>query len=439
MIRPLKTCLLEKSREEVFRIDEDHLAPEISSDNRVPARGYGTVWIDEHVDGMGAPLDPFECFSYSVSYCMKNLEGHGHSDFRSRTLRAAKLLFGEPFDQFQSNDDLAQDDLHGHAHLEPLAGMLTVFACVEDLDAAEDLPVSVRAMGIHRFHRDYRAAFNFMSCALFGTDLNEFDMDSTSLISHCGWSVFSNIIALPDPLNTTKGLIRIQRGVLTRGGEQKRSIKDIPWRRNPFKEAEIVFLPQLPLTLNAFHVDQPSWYVGLTVTAFEVGLWLEIKEDNVQGMDQTMKGRERESITQRHGYRHFIGLTKLERTGNNAVRLAPCSHPGSALGSSYDLLPGCAISTFPLSEVCYESKEGVAFQLTGDHPITIFVSAGNRWARWLALLYVGGDQRRQRANCRTYIRHPNGCPECAMRTVKEKVEMRPDTNGADPPSAYIIL
>jgi hypothetical protein len=105
-------CLLEKSREEVFRIDEDHLAPEISSDSRVPARGYGTVWIDEHVDEMGETgpyFDPFKCFSYSVSSCMKNLERHGHSDFRSRTLRAAKFLFGELFDQFQLNDDLVQD------------------------------------------------------------------------------------------------------------------------------------------------------------------------------------------------------------------------------------------------------------------------------------------------------------------------------------------
>jgi hypothetical protein len=436
---PEDICLLEKSREEVFRIDEDHLAPEISSDSRVPARGYGTVWIDEHVDRIEPPLDPFKCFSYSVSSCMKNLERHGHSDFRSRTLRAAKFLFRELFDQFQLNDDLFQDDAYRRVYLEPLAGILTAFACVEDLDAAEDLPVSVKAINMKAFHGDYRNAYELMSCALLGTDLDTVGKESTSLISHCGWSLFSNIIALPDPSNTSRGLIRVQRGVPTRGGEQKRSIRDI--QRKP------VFLgllmknetpPQLPFTLNAFHVDKPSWYVGLTETAFEVGLWLETKDDDIQGMEQAMKDSERESIRRRPRYTSFTGLTALEKLGNDAICLPPCAHPNSALGSSYDLRPGCAVSKFPIANGCYVSKEGVPFQVTVEHPIIIFASAGNRWARWLALSYEE-NQKLFGVKRAGYIRHPNGCPECAMRTVKENMESRPNTSGVERKLAFIIL
>jgi hypothetical protein len=316
--------------------------------------------------------------------------------------------------------------------------MLTAFACVEDLDAAEDLPVSIKAIDMKAFRGNYRNAFELMSCALLGTDLDNFDMYSASLTSHCGWSVFSNIIALPDPLNTNRGLIRVQRGVPTRGGEQKRSIRDTVHRFNPFRPFKNAPPPRLPFTLNAFPVDQPSWYVGVTETAFEVGLWLEIKDDHIQGMEQAMKDSERESIRQRPRYTGFTGLTALEKFGNNAERLAPCSHPGSALGSSYDLRPGCTVSAFPLSESCYESKEGVPFQVTVDHPIIIFASAGNRWARWLALLYEE-SQILFSVKRAGYIRHPNGCPECAMRTVKENMESRPDASGVERKLAYIIL
>ena len=96
-------------------------------------------------------------------------------------------------------------------------------------------------------------------------------------------------------------------------------------------------------------------------------------------------------------------------------------------------VPGAPFPRF-LSQDYYESKEGVACKVTGDVPIVIFASAGNRWARWLALSLA--CQLVERAG---YIRPHNCCPDCAMRTVKEQLEIKPGARGGDPKLAYIIL
>jgi hypothetical protein len=202
-------CLLQKSYELIFRIDEDPIAPQILSDMCVSALNCCAYWLRDRKN-LGDKVDPESCLQFCLCSCEKWLAENGHHDSWLRTKIAATFIFGELVNRYQSVPDLSDSfDARSRERAGPLVNMLLAFACVEDLDTVKELSISFANM--YSYHdgplerQGYRKGFFSMSAALSSEAGEAKDLWRTSLVSCRGWSVHSTILALPDPLNMSKG------------------------------------------------------------------------------------------------------------------------------------------------------------------------------------------------------------------------------------------
>ncbi|KFY23763.1 hypothetical protein V491_02416 [Pseudogymnoascus sp. VKM F-3775] len=171
----VEISLLDGRRQDLFCISESLDDPEISADMRVKAKGFATRLLPKDDD-----------ISQQIIY---------------ETLRrSAAFIYGEVFNSIRDKPQAGYRPL-SHEYNEEFVLRLTralyAFSHVESLDVLQEMPISLRDLR-GRSRQGYsaaREAFEYMTMLLLGA----YDIQNAVLVSCRSWSVYTNIITLPDP------------------------------------------------------------------------------------------------------------------------------------------------------------------------------------------------------------------------------------------------
>lgn len=282
-------------------------------------------------------------------------------------------------------------------------------------------------MGLNR--KDYSGArepFEYMTRLLLGLH----SINNAVLVSCRSWSIYTNIITLPDPTDVSAPLICVTRGVPSRAGERKQFVVDGTAPRNfslTNAQHNALDTASTARLVCEFDVSKPFWFVGTSSVAFEVIVKIEL-EPYHRPAGQFGKGSCRTMFK--------VGLLELEALALQSKKMAPCYHAESAIGSKFAVLSGCKVFSSTLDF----NKEA------STDTIFMSLSARSISARWFCLLFSEEQRRTSRIYrkaeglmlWRTFIRDRNSCPTCCIKAVDiSQAGVTNDANQAD--IAIIIL
>lgn len=353
-----------------------------------------------------------------------------HTNCSDRLQRAAVFIYGEAFNSVCNEPQTGYTPLSNNHHEEivlPLTRALYAFAHVESVDGLQEMPISLRDLrGLNRkVYSGAREAFEYMTRLLLGVH----EIKNTVLVSCRGWSVYTNIITLPDPTDVSAPLICVSRGVPSRAGERKQFIIDgtAPRRiRTPDVRYNPLDTVSTARLVCEFDVSKLFWFVGTSSVAFEVIVKIELEPHHRptkqfgQGCQKMFK----------------VGLLELEALALRSTKIEPCYHAESAIGSEFAVSSKCKVfsSTLDFDKAANTSSSSIFMSL----------SAGSTSARWFCLLYSeeqrglylagrGGPMPEQ-----TFIRDRNSCPTCCIKSV-EDISRTEATNGGNLADIAIII
>jgi len=243
---------------------------------------------------------------------------------------------------------------------------------------------------------------------------------------------------LPDPVHFRRGMLQVCQGVPTKAGEQKRFISNL----EGYSATRATSSPVVPTPRRLVSVvpaAKPGWYVGANENAFEVGVHFQFtRQLSIDRQGSPSFPPTSTPVTAVPTCEFVTGLVDLERHGRRIVGLSSCQHLEAAmLGSLYEDSEKCETRGFPLGSDSIQSwNEGES------DAICIIPSAGNKWSRWMAILYVDKWLRRGgREDFRVFVRDPNGCPACAVKAARAWLQERysgPEDR-IDPGRVVIVL
>lgn len=270
----------------------------------------------------------------TLESCRRWCEESHHTGCSNRLQRAADFIYRGASTQ---TPDVPAPPPHRHEEdiVLPLTRALYAFAHVENLDTLQEMPVSLRDLkGLNRkTYSGAREAFWYMTRLLLGSH----DIKNTVLVSCRGWSVYTNIITLPDPTDVSAPLIYVSRGVPSRAGERKQFIIDGTGpRRTQTPDAQYNALDTVSAArlVCAFDVSELSWFVSTSKVAFEVLVKIEL-EPHHRPPSQFYGSSCRQMFK--------IGLLELEALALRSRTTAPCYHAESAIGSEFAVPSGCRV------------------------------------------------------------------------------------------------
>jgi hypothetical protein len=422
----MEISLLDGTHQDVFRISGSLDDPEISADARVKAGGFATRYLAERKD-----LSQ-QIIRQSLESCKLWCKESNHTSCSDRLQRAAVFIYGEAFDSVRGEPQAKHAPLSNDDDEEivlPLTRALYAFAHVESLDGLQEMPVSLRDLrGLNRkVYSGAREAFGYMTRLLLGIH----DIKNPVLVSCRGWSIYTNIITLPDPTDVSAPLICVSRGVPSRAGERKQFIIDgtAPRRiQTPDVEFNALYTASTARLVCEFDVSKLFWFVGTSSVAFEVIVKIEL-EPHHRPASQFHRVLCRKMFK--------VGLLELEALALRSPKMAPCYHAESAIGSEFAITSECKVfsSTFNF----YKATD------TTSSSIFISLSAGSASARWFCLLYAEEQrdhslvQAGQLVPERIFIRDRNRCPTCCIKSVKDIIRTETTNGGNSADLAMIIL
>lgn len=439
-------CLFDQHDEEVLYIACDRLAPEILLHGFVPAYGCAKYW--NYLEGK----EPYrsesnEAMRLACASARYWLLVYGHEAYRARVRKATMFVYGTWFDpndlkarldeidsMFDAldNEGLEVPNVEAYEVAREIVWVTTAFAFVDDLDMLRELPISRGGLSFsyaesRRVERGepastHRYPFFLMAGLLLGKDIYYSHVDKLCLASVAGWSMMTDVFTLPDPVHVRRGMIRVQRGVPTRAGEQKRFIYNFSGYRHAWTSISAA-VPSPRRLASQIPAATPRWYVGVNENAFEVGIdfhftrRLRVVNQLSPSSEPNSDGPRNPTQTAEDPICYFLnGLVDLENCVRRTIRLPPCQHlEDSLLGSLYEDSENCETKAIPLCE-----EDNQALKALKNDTILIIPSAGEKWSRWMAIQYAdrylwkGGP-----GNCKTFVRDPNGCPACAMNTARQ--------------------
>jgi hypothetical protein len=421
----VEISLLDGTRQDLFRISGSIDDPEISADERVKAGGFATRYLAGRKD-----LSQ-QIIRQTLESCKLWCEESHHTGCSDRLQRAADFIYREAFDSVRDgtqNPHAPPPHDHDEEIVLPLTRALYAFAHVENLDALQEMPVSLRELrGLNRkIYSGAREAFGYMTRLLLGIH----DIKNPVLVSCRGWSVYTNIITLPDPTDVSAPLMYVSRGVPSRAGERKQFIIDgtAPRRtRTPDVRYNALDTVSAVRLVCEFDVSKLFWFVGTSSVAFEVIVKIELEPHH-------------QPTSRFHGVlcrKMFkAGLLELEALALRSQKTAPCYHAESAIGSEFAVPSGCRVFSSTID--FYKARD------TSSSSTFISLSAGSASARWFCLLYSEEQRHYSLAQAgqlvpeRIFIRDRSCCPKCCIAFV-EDITRNESTNSKNLADLAIII
>jgi len=131
-----------------------------------------------------------------------------------------------------------------------------------------------------------------------------------------------------------------------------------------------------------------------------------------------------------------VGLLELEALALRSLKMAPCYHAESAIGSEFAVPSGCRVFSQPLTSIRREIQ--VQALLSYHFLPAVHLQDG------FCLLY--SEEQRQRSPAqvgqlvpeRIFIRDRSCCPKCCIESVKDIIRNEP-TNGKNLADLAIII
>jgi hypothetical protein len=419
-------CLLDGTRQDLFRISESLDDPQIIADDRTKAEGFGTRCL------AGSEEHSQQIIQKVLEYC-KTWFGESYTpSYFDRLQKTGQFLFGDSFDSMQINGLQTRNSLPHHYDEDivlPLARAVYAFTHVENLDGLQDLPITLRALRVldRKSISNGREAFEYMVRLVLGNH----DMRNPILVSCRGWSIYTNILTLPDPTDLSAPLIHVSLGVPSRAGERKQFIIDgVSPRRVATPDVDFSptsTSPNAKLFSN-FDVPKPCWLVGTSNLAFEIVIRFELEPQH-----RTVSHGGRSSCRMMFK----AGLVELEALALQASKIPPCYHTEALIGSEFTVPSGCRVFS---SSLFFGNLREATSSTT-----FISLSAGSPSARWFCLLLAAQERQRdeqQKAQLLSehiYIRDENGCPRCCIKYVEDRIKETNRGDSIEPALAVLVL
>lgn len=462
-------CLLDQHDEEVLHLACDPRAPGIRDHGFVPAVGCAKHFIDRTSES--ELTESISLHNLLRSACVSArywLVLYGHQDYRARVRNAAVLVLATLFDDaiylesklqeieslFDNLDkefiDLPRKEESSLAR--EIIWTMTAFAFVEDIEMLRDVKVARSGLSFaySEFYRvedgeaefTHRYPFFLMAGLLLGNEIYYSRVERCCVFSTAGWSVMTDIFNLPDPVHSRRGMLQVQQGVPTKAGEQKRFIYNLDGYSDFFATISPV-VPTPRRLISLIPAAKPGWYVGANENAFEVGIHFHLTRhvSLARQGSPSFSPTSDSSTTPTQTYvdprcDFVIGLVDLERNARRIKRLPSCQHLEDAmLGSLYEDSENCETRGFPLGPY-----ELLTWKKVVKDRILIIPSAGGKWSRWMAILYADSMLRwGGREDFAVFVRDPNSCPACAIRTARGWLQDRNDQRPRHSPGRVVIV
>ena len=247
----------------------------------------------------------------------------------------------------------------------PFAMLLENWKGTEDITVHEDTWLNIISLLMtgHRFGADSYDSFEDMA----GNKPMPIFRD-TCLVSDRGWSLYISTFGREDPFSIDRDMIQISKGVPCRNGVRKHEIIDGPSQRMSHETSDWILMNCAGQMARPSHASrvyfQPSM-CGDREDTFVVTIRLA---DRV----------ETHTLVRRTGYREFYSSLC------NVIKTRHCEHPSHKTDKVL-LSPGCS------------TVMGFGDGLERDGKVTICLTAGDRAARWRAIIatasYIYAAQR----------------------------------------------
>lgn len=256
-----------------------------------------------------------------------------------------------------------------------IASYLLAFSCVADLSAAEELQIHlghcceslspVRNVPLHAMRSLMQNSFG---------EHGENAKNRLLSFSWAGWTCWNTSMMLPDPTKVVQGQISVRRGVPVIAGAPRRFIVgDSPDEEltKPTMQEVSWHLPQLPTRLECC-------FPKITASLCQ----REQDEQHGISIATSIKNDDSPVHTRRtlvHDKSTFLYPWRLlDSLAHDHVMVSiACGHPELDLGKTIKLRPDC--------HMCDPFMRRPEPAMSFPNTVLVVASAGNRWARWLAI------------------------------------------------------
>ena len=267
----------------------------------------------------------------------------------------------------------------------PFAMLLEDWKGTEDITVHEDTWLNIISLLMtgHRFGADSYDSFEDMA----GNKPMPIFRD-TCLVSDRGWSLYISTFGREDPFSIDRDMIQISKGVPCRNGVRKHEIIDGPSQKMSHETSDWILMNCAGEMARPSHASrvyfQPSM-CGDREDTFVVTIRLA---DRV----------ETHTLIRRTGYREFYSSLC------NVIKTRHCEHPSHKTDKVL-LSPGCS------------TVMGFGDGLERDGKMTICLTAGDRAARWRAIIATASYIP---PNVRVCLRGRDCCYSCAIDQVAKE-------------------